>query len=102
MADISTLIKDPEQNERKHLHKFADFSNKRVLEIGCGEGRLTWQYAPASSLTIGLDSDPDALRVASIDSPSDLKRKVFFSRAQAEHLPFSKIKFDIAILAWSF
>lgn len=92
---------DVEGNEKKFLHEFADFSNRRVLEIGCGEGRLTRQYAPASSLTIGLDTDHDALRVASIDSPHDRKHKIHFIGAEAERLPFSKETFDIAILAWS-
>jgi len=96
-----TLFKDPEGNEKKNLHKFLDFENKRVLEIGCGEGRLTWQYASASSLTIGLDSDRNALRVASIDRPTKLDGKVHFSAAEAEYLPFNKETFDIAILAWS-
>ncbi|MCC6299245.1 MAG: class I SAM-dependent methyltransferase [Anaerolineales bacterium] len=97
-----TMQKDAEGAENKFLHDFADFRHKRVLEIGCGEGRLTRQFAHASSLTVGLDTDPDALRVALIDSPHDSKHKVTFTRAQAEHLPFSKNKFDLAIFAWSF
>ena len=99
-----TLQNDPEGNEKKYLHKFADFSasRKRVLEIGCGEGRLTWQYANKPRLTIGIDSDADALRVATIERPSDLNNKVLFSQAQSEHLPFRKETFDIAVLAWSF
>jgi len=96
-----TLQKDPEGNEKIYLHKFADFTNKRVLEIGCGEGRLTWQYAKESRSTIGIDLDRDALRVAMIDRPSDLENKVYFSLAKSEHLPFSKETFDMAILAWS-
>ena len=96
-----TLISDPERNERKYLHRYADFTNKRVLEIGCGEGRLTWQYASASSLTVGLDSDRDALRVASMDRPSSLANSVHFAHSQAEQLPFRKETFDIAVLAWS-
>ncbi len=96
-----TLFKDPEGNEKKHLHRAVDFNSKRVLEIGCGEGRLTWQYASASSLTIGLDADKNAVRVASIDRPTKLNNKVYFSAAQAEYLPFRKETFDIAILAWS-
>jgi ubiquinone/menaquinone biosynthesis C-methylase UbiE len=63
---------------------------------------LTRLYAKAPLSTIALDSDQDALRVALIDSPHDMRDKVSFLRAQAEHLPFSKNKFDLAILAWSF
>ena len=96
-----SLQKDPEGFEKKILHKFADFANKRVLEIGCGEGRLTFKYAAASSFTVGFDPDHDALRIARADSPSDLGRHVHFVQASASHIPFSKEKFDIAILAWS-
>lgn len=96
-----TLQKDPENKERKTLQRFVDFTNKRVLEIGCGEGRLTWQYAKSSRSIFAIDLDADALRVATIDRPSDLQNKVHFLRAESEHLPFSKETFDIAILAWS-
>jgi ubiquinone/menaquinone biosynthesis C-methylase UbiE len=96
-----TLFKDPEGNEKKHLHKFLDLENKHVLEIGCGEGRLTWRYASASLSTIGIDPDKNALRVASVDRPSDLRSRIHFANAQAEYIPFNKETFDIAILAWS-
>ena len=36
---------DPENNESRVLFNFAHFHNKHVLEIGCGDGRLTWRYA---------------------------------------------------------
>jgi len=101
-ANDMTIQKDSERNETKYLHKFADFADQCVLEIGCGEGRLTWQYARETRSTFGVDLETDALRVATIDRPSDLENKVHFSRAMSEHLPFSKETFDIAILAWSF
>ena len=97
-----TVQKDSERNETKHLHKFADFTEKRVLEIGCGEGRLTWQYAKETRVTFATDLDADALRVATIDRPADLESRVYFSLAKSEQLPFSKETFDLAILAWSF
>jgi ubiquinone/menaquinone biosynthesis C-methylase UbiE len=97
-----TIRKDPEGNEREYLHKFVDFPSKRVLEIGCGEGRLTWQYARETDSTIGIDLDLDTLRVAAIDRPSDLERKVHFFLAKSERLPFSKEAFDLSIFAWSF
>lgn len=96
-----TIQKDSERNETKYLYKYTDVSGKRVLEIGCGEGRLTWQYAKETRFTVGIDLDADALRVATIDRPSDLENRVYFSRSMSEHLPFSKETFDIALLAWS-
>ena len=96
-----TLQKDPERNESKYLHKFADFTNKRVLEVGCGEGRMTWRYAKETHTTIGIDLDTNALRIASVDRLTDLKHKVLFTSAASEYLPFSKESFDIAVLAWS-
>ena len=98
---MSKPQKDPEGFERKTLHKFADFKEARILEIGCGEGRLTWKYAAASRGTFGLDPDPDALRVARADCPADLRGRVHFARASAYQLPLPKETFDIAILAWS-
>ena len=97
-----SLQKDPEGFEKKILHKYADFKNARVLEVGCGEGRLTWKYASASAHTYAFDSDHDALRVARADMHPDLYGKVHFTQASATNgIPFSKETFDIAILAWS-
>ena len=96
-----TLQKDPEGFERKTLQKFVDVADVRVLEVGCGEGRLTWEYAAASRVTIGLDPDHDALRVARADCPADLRERVHFASASAYHLPFPKETFNLALLAWS-
>lgn len=96
-----TLQKDAERNEAKYLHAFADFTGKRVLEVGCGEGRMTWQYARDARMTIGIDPDRDALRIATVDRHVDLQSNVLFACSDSQHLPFSKETFDIAILAWS-
>jgi len=96
-----SLQKDADRNETKYLHKFVDFNDKRVLEIGCGEGRLTWQYAKETKSVAAIDLDRDSLRVARVDRPSDLEDRIHFTCADSEYLPFAKEKFDIAILAWS-
>ena len=36
---------DPEGVETRVLHDLVDFRGKDVLEIGCGDGRMTWRYA---------------------------------------------------------
>jgi ubiquinone/menaquinone biosynthesis C-methylase UbiE len=96
-----TLQKDPERTETKTLHKYADFTGQRVLEIGCGDGRLTWRYAKSARFVAGIDLEADDLRLATIDRPSDLEGTVTFARADSIHLPFATEKFDLAVLAWS-
>ena len=96
-----SLQKDPEGFEKKILHKYADFTGKRVLEVGCGEGRLTWKYAASTRQIAGIDLEANDLRVARINRPSDLENKVSFTQASARNIPFPRETFDIAILAWS-
>ena len=96
-----TFEKDSEQNETRQLRKFVDFTGKRVLEIGCGEGRLTWRYASGATHVTGIDLDRNALRVAAYDRLAGLDTKVHFAQAEAEYLPFHKETFDIALLSWS-
>jgi ubiquinone/menaquinone biosynthesis C-methylase UbiE len=96
-----SLQKDPEGFERKILHKYADFTGKRVLEVGCGDGRLTWKYAASTELVAGIDLEANDLRVAHMDRASDLENKVSFTQASALNIPFHHETFDIAILAWS-
>jgi ubiquinone/menaquinone biosynthesis C-methylase UbiE len=95
------LQKDPEGNETKFLHALVDFTNQRALEIGCGEGRLTWRYAAPTRWTVGIDPDEDALHMAAMDRPLDVQGKSLFTCASSLHLPFRNDTFDIAVLAWS-
>lgn len=96
-----TVVKDPEGFEKKILHQFADFSGAKVLEVGCGEGRLTFKYAASAREVIAFDSDHDALRIARADLPHALQGRIHFAEASASHIPFPAESFDIAVLAWS-
>lgn len=39
------LAFDPEGVEAQIIHRLIDFRDKNVLEIGCGDGRMTWRFA---------------------------------------------------------
>lgn len=95
------LQKDPENIERKTLQRLLDLSHARVLEVGCGEGRLTFKYANLAKQVVAFDPDHDALRVAKADARMKGMSTIQFTEASANHIPFSKETFDIAILAWS-
>jgi ubiquinone/menaquinone biosynthesis C-methylase UbiE len=97
-----TTQKDPEANELKFLNKHADFRGKRVLEIGCGDGRLTWKYAGSASQVAGIDVERDELRIAAIDRPSDLVQSSVLALADAVKLPFATDLFDFVLFSWSF
>jgi len=94
--------KDPEKQETSRLLHFGDFQGKRVLEVGSGDGRLTWRYAARALRVVGVDVDRDALRIAQIERPSDLANRAVFVEATSVRLPFHKESFDMAVLAWSF
>ncbi len=68
-----------------------------VLEIGCGDGRLTRKYAERAKNVLGIDL-PDALDAAGYD---ELPRAKCLA-ASAMHLPFRDACFDGAIFALSF
>lgn len=96
-----TFQKDAEQNELRALRKRVDFKDQRVLEVGCGEGRLTWGYAHPTEQVVGIDPDLDAVRVANYDRPDELRKTTTFACASSLKLPFPSESFDIALFSWS-
>ena len=58
---LSEPRRDPENAERRVLQRFSTQSEGRVLDIGCGDGRLTWLLARSGGLVVGLDIDKDEL-----------------------------------------
>ena len=92
---------DPKGLEISALFDFAgDFISKRVLEIGCGYGRLTWHYADKSRHVTGIDPDADDIARAIEDTPGALKQKVNF--LASDILDFApKDPYDLVILSWS-
>ena len=92
---------DSQGAEPKALFEAADFLSARVLEIGSGDGRLTFRYAEAARFTVGIEPVVKEIASAVAACPSDIRRRVSFLAASAMALPFREGAFDIALLAWS-
>lgn len=92
---------DPEGREIRALTRAVNFRGREVLEIGCGDGRLTLRYAPLARHAYAFDPDDASIRLARRNLPVGLQHKVEFHRASAEHLRLPSERFDIALLAWS-
>ncbi len=96
---------DPENLESEVVCLFSGgFANKNVLEIGCGDGRLTWQIAPQARRLVGIDPSEEKIAKAWQAIPNKLKSQVHFHAQSLEEyaasIPSSE-RFDCAVLSWS-
>ncbi len=94
-------IRDPERVALKHLLAACDLKGKRVLEIGCGDGVFTRQYARRAAWMAGLDVDTEEVKIAAEKSHPTGSSRAAFLAGEGEHLPFEAGAFDIALFALS-
>jgi ubiquinone/menaquinone biosynthesis C-methylase UbiE len=92
---------DPEGHEAATLAAIPELQGARVLEIGAGDGRMTWNYARRARFVVGVDPDGESLGYMLEDRPATLRRRVSGVVAESEYLPFAGERFDAAVLAWS-
>ena|SRR5262245_48706626 len=92
---------DPEGAETRAVHALVDFAGKRVVEIGCGDGRLTRRYADLAEAVLAVDPKPDEIDRALARRPDALRERVAFRVADvtAEELPAAA--FDVGLFARS-
>lgn len=96
-----TIRVDPEGNEIRLLKTIGSWRDKKVLEIGCGDGRLTRRIARLGPKLIqAIDPDPDLIRSARKNLPEALAKQVRCNVGTAENLKYPSSKFDIAVLSW--
>jgi len=79
----------------------ADFRERRVLEVGSGEGRLTWGFAPLAASVLAFDPDETAVATARADCTEELGEKVRFEAARAEEIDVPPHSVDLIFFSWS-
>jgi len=96
------LVMDPAGDEIQALKKAASWRGRNVLEVGCGDGRLTLRLAGLGALSI-LAIDPDAalVREARKTLPERYRGRIRYQVGSVERLRRRRDQFDIAVLSWS-
>ncbi|MGH3103797.1 MAG: class I SAM-dependent methyltransferase [Gaiellaceae bacterium] len=94
-------VTDAEGAQAAALERLADLTGVRVLEVGCGEGRLTWSFASRAASVLAIDPDGERVAQARADLPVELEERVRFGVAPAHELEEPPDSFDVAFLSWS-
>ena len=95
------VLLDPEDSETTALLDYADFADKHVLEIGCGDGRLTWRYADHTAHVIAIDPQADRIAAAIDDLLPRLKDRIEFQVRGVEEFQPPDDLFDVVFMSWS-
>jgi 2-polyprenyl-3-methyl-5-hydroxy-6-metoxy-1,4-benzoquinol methylase len=95
------VVIDPEGRELEALDQVVDFEGLRVLDIGCGDGRLVWRIAPATHSVLGVDIDGELIETARRETPPELRTKVAFREESVVELDEPPASFDLVFFTWS-
>lgn len=98
---ISSLLRPPPQHELREYGGVGLVRGKRVIDIGCGDGRMALGCAPYASEVVGVDPDPSAIRLARAKTRELGLANAQFKVGVAQDLPFPDEHFDVAILSWT-
>jgi len=87
---------DSEQREKRVIQKFADLKGKRILEVGCGDGRVTELLCEEAGEVIAIDPDE-----SSIAEAREHIQGVDFRIGSGESLEFDDESFDLVLFTMS-
>jgi len=95
------LIIDPAKVEIRMLKQAVDWQGKHVLEVGCGEGRLTQRILGLGVRRImAIDTNVERIENAKRNLPAPLKRMVTFRAVQADEIKYPSSTYDIVLFSW--
>lgn len=97
---MSRIAVDPAR-ETAALSLLGGLEGARVLEVGCGEGRLTLAYARRTRSVLGIDPDVERIAEAKRALPPDLAGRVRFAVGDVVELRQPPAAFDAVFLSHS-
>jgi len=95
------LVVDPDGVELTTIRELVDVAGLHVLEIGCGDGRMTFGYAGETASVFAIDPEAELIEQARAATPRRLRRRIRFEAADAAEIDLPKREFDLALFSWS-
>jgi len=94
-------VLDPEGAHLAALRRLGDFRGRRVLELGCGDGRLTPGIARDAASVLAFDPDAEAVERARQSLPAELAQRVSYRVASGKEIELEPVSFDLVVFSWS-
>ena len=98
---LSSALRPPPEDELREYGGPALVRRKRVIDVGCGDGRMALGCAPYASEVVGVDPDPEAIRIARKKAREIGAANARFKVGVAQDLPFPDEHFDVVLLSWT-
>lgn len=96
------IIEDPEKNEINALFSICNqWDGKSLLEIGSGDGRLTWEYAEKVARVLALEPNKESHTLALENHPPEMTHIEFLNLGFEKFAHQNQESFDFALLSWS-
>jgi ubiquinone/menaquinone biosynthesis C-methylase UbiE len=72
-----------------------------VIELGCGDGRLTVGVAADAASVVAFDPDAEAVERARRSLPAEFAERVTYRVASGNEIEIEPCSFDLALFSWS-
>jgi len=98
---MTKRVLDPEGAHLAALRRLGDFRNRRILELGCGDGRLTLGIAEEAASVLAFDPDADDVERARRSLPAEVAERVAYQVASGKEIELEPVSFDLVVFSWS-
>ena len=100
-ADEQVSDYPPRGMEVRLIERLVPLEGRHVLEIGCGDGRLTVQLATRAASIVAIEPNAEDIALARKAAASEGITNVSFRVQSAERLRVAGGPFEVALFSWS-